>query len=365
MDIISYGLASKIAKQEKDTRENVLATGVEGSHPHVRDRINKLEEGLQGVVEQADKLIVQDAVNIMKAHAKLNAIAKTTKYKMHNMIFDDLLDLSGIDTLKSSGYAHDAVEGTLAAGANCVVETKEEVTDAAPSKVILTVEEHTSVYSNDVTPKMTSKNSPSPYAVLSSNNASDTMSEWKAFDHDKTNKLNAWSTDSWTYAGWLQFDFGTGNEKAIEKYVITSLNHSSANTSSPKNWVFQGSLNGSTWVDLDLRSNITGWTAGQAKEFMFTNSVKFRYYRINIAAAQISNSGICIQEFEMMESMASDNSHKGDYSISRDSGKTWEPITPDTLFYFKDSISPLDNKLRLKAELPSGTKLLNYSLTWA
>lgn len=200
MDIISYGLASKIAKQEKDTRENVLATGVEGSHPHVRERIDKLEEGVQGVVAQTDQLAVQDAVNIMKANAKLNAIAKTTKYKMHNMIFDDLLDLSGIDTPQSSGYAHDAATGEMtAAAAGGIIVTKAETAAAIPTKAILSVEE--------------------------------------------------------------------------------------------------------------------------------------------------SGSGV--------------------YHLSRDNGVTWEEITPDTLFYFHDRISPPGKDLRLKAELPSGTKLLNYALTWA
>jgi hypothetical protein len=197
MDIISYGVAGKAAKQEKHTREDILGQGVEGSHPHAKDRIDVLENALQGVVSLTDKLIVNDAINIMKAHAKLNSVAKTMKYKMQNMVFDDLLDLSGIDTTKSSGYTHDAVNGLITNG---TIITKAEVTDAVPTKIILTSEQ---------------------------------------------------------------------------------------------------------------------------------------------------SGGI------------------GTYSISRDNGVTWESIMPDTLFYFKDSISPLDKNICLKAELPSGTQLLNYSLTWA
>lgn len=366
MDMIAYGAASKVARQETNTRKNVLGSGVEGTSLHVKGRIDKLEQGIQKVNEQANKLIVNDAINIMKAHAKLNAIAKTTKYKMHNMVFDDLLDLSGIDTTKSTGYTHDAVNGWLTAGSSCKVETKEEIADAVPSKVILTVEEYTSSYSADVTPQMTSQNTPAPYSASASNNASASMSGWKVFDHDKTNTLNAWSTDSWTYAGWVQFDFGAGNEKAIGKYAVTSINHAgAASANSPKNWIFQGSQNGSTWVNLDTRNNVTGWLAAETKEFMFDNSTKYRYYRINVSSGQTSNQAICIQELEMMESLSSGGEVKGTYSISRDGGITWESITPNTLFYFKDSLSPLDTKLRMKVELPNGTKLLNYALTWA
>jgi hypothetical protein len=198
MDIISYGVAGKAAKSEKATRNNVLGAGVEGTSPHVKERIDVLEESVQGVVSQADKLIVNDAVNIMKAHAKLNSVAKTMKYKMQNMVFDDLLDLSGIDTTKSSGYTHDAVNGLISNG---TIVTKTEVADSIPQRVILTVEENAAII-------------------------------------------------------------------------------------------------------------------------------------------------------------------KGAYSISRNDGVTWESLAPDTLFYFKDSISSLDSKMRIKAVLPAGTQLLNYALTW-
>lgn len=197
MDVISYGAATQAGKEEKKTRD-LLGQDVKGSHSNVKERIDKIEKSIQAVVEKANKLIINDTINIMKANAKLNAIAKTTKYKMHNMIFDDLLDLSGIDTTKSSGYKHDAVNGLITGG---TIVTKVEDADTVPTKAILAIEENT--------------------------------------------------------------------------------------------------------VPL-----------------------------------------------------------KGSYSISRDGGTTWESITPDTLFYFADSISPLNKNLCVKAVLPVGTQLLNYALTW-
>lgn len=148
LDIISYSAASKVAKQEKKTRENILGIGVQGSSLDVKARIDSLENGIEKVNELANQLIVQDAINIMKAHAKLNAIAKTTKYKMHNMFFDDLLDLTGIDTTKSTGYAHDATLGLLKSSGSksYVIETKTELTDIIPTRIVLTTEENTGTH---------------------------------------------------------------------------------------------------------------------------------------------------------------------------------------------------------------------------
>ncbi len=205
MDVISYGAANKASKKERRTRHEILAEGVEGDYPNTKERIDDLEDGIESVNEKANKLIIQDSINIMKAHARLNAIAGSMKYKMYNMVFDDLLDLSGIDTSKSSEYTYDAVTGTITAGSNCVIETKEEVADSVPRKIILTVE-------------------------------------------------------------------------------------------------------------------------------------------------------LLKEEIDLIDPY---------YQVSRDNGSTWEYVIPDTLFYFTDNISPVDNRLRLKINPPSGVKLLNYALTWA
>jgi hypothetical protein len=145
MDVISFGIANKAGKTEKNTRENILGLGIEGTYPHVKGRIDALENALQAVVAKADKLIVNDAINIMKAHAKLNAVAKTIRYKMHNMIFEDFLDSSGIDSAKSSGYRLDTENGLVEASGseNFTIVTVPEISDYVPVKAILVVEENT------------------------------------------------------------------------------------------------------------------------------------------------------------------------------------------------------------------------------
>ncbi|HDR4861009.1 LamG domain-containing protein [Bacillus cereus] len=139
MDTISYGIANKAKDAESSLRNQTLSDGVEGKFMNVKERIDSLEKYLEGLSLRANKLIVHDAVNIMKAHAKLNSIAKTTKYNMQNMMFDDLLDASGIDADKSSGYSHDTQFGFIQSNseAPCIIETVAETVQSSPEKVIL------------------------------------------------------------------------------------------------------------------------------------------------------------------------------------------------------------------------------------
>lgn len=342
-----------MAKQEKKTREDILGIGVQGSSLDVKTRIDSLENGIENVNELANQLIVQDAINIMKAHAKLNAIAKTTKYKMHNMFFDDLLDLSGIDTTKSSGYTHDATLGLLKASGsnNYIIETKTEFADSIPSKAILTVEEYLPLTSANLIPIMVSNTSPSGVAISSSSQGNPA---YHAFNGSAGG--TSWAVLSAT--GWVGYEFPAN--QVVNRYT---LNPGTNNLSwNPKNWTFQG-WDGATWVTLDTRTNQTTWPANVVQVYDFDNDKAFKKYRLNITANN-GNSTLYVAELQMMVNRAS-TVISGNYSISRDNGATWLPITPDSLFYFDDKIGKAEKNLKIKAEFPTDTQLLSYALTWA
>lgn len=150
MDIISYSAASKVSNEEKYTRYDVLGEDIRKSFPTLKKRIDEIDKNIGKVTEQADRLIIQNAINIMKAHAKLNTIAKSKKYHMHDMIFDDLLDLSGIDVSKSKNYTHDAVIGSIKAEEDCIIYLNVIETEFIPSKAIFYInlnhEEHGRYY---------------------------------------------------------------------------------------------------------------------------------------------------------------------------------------------------------------------------
>lgn len=143
MDIISYGIANNAGSYENKVKGNILGIDVKGQFLNTRYRIDALEKSIFGATAKVDKLIINDAINIMKANAKLNAIAKTKRYQMKQMVFDDLLDLTGIDTQISFGYIHDSVSGLLRSRTTdaYLLETTNITVESTPSKVILVVEE--------------------------------------------------------------------------------------------------------------------------------------------------------------------------------------------------------------------------------
>ena len=238
--------------------------------------------------------------------------------------------------------------------------TKEEVVEVTPSRAILTIEEESIAgYSNNYIPKLTSNTSASPIVVTAS---SISETAWKAFNRIEGDE---WESNGNTEPGkgWIQVNFGEPIK--ISKYTIKPKSYNTA----PYTWYLSGSKDGINFTILDYQESKAPsfWEykgAAYKNEFVIDNSNEYQYYRISVTSPQPNGSPLELDEIEMMEKTVSEEII-GEYFISRDDGVTWEPIEPDTLFYFTDSISPQGNKLRLKAELPSGTKLLNYALTWA
>ena len=140
MEIISYGAASKVDKARKYTQEDVLGAGIKSSFPNMDNRIDSLQESVENITEYANEFIVQNTVNIMKSHAKLNALTKTSKYKMNNFVFDDLLDTVFINRSASTGMTHSTSDGSITLAANGKLITLAEAVSPMASKVILTVE---------------------------------------------------------------------------------------------------------------------------------------------------------------------------------------------------------------------------------
>lgn len=95
-----------------------------------------------------------------------------------------------------------------------------------------------------------------------------------------------WATPIGTTTGWLRYDFGS-YPRTIIKYSVTA----GVGTSDPRDWTFEGSNNGSSWTTLDTRTAQTGWTV--TRNFTFSNTTAYRYYRINISA----NNGATQMQF--------------------------------------------------------------------
>ncbi|MFG3298116.1 ThuA domain-containing protein [Micromonospora chersina] len=90
-----------------------------------------------------------------------------------------------------------------------------------------------------------------------------------------------WLTFSPT--GWLAAKLA--KPVVVSRYALTSANDFPGRD--PKNWTLQGSQDGTTWTDLDTRSNETFPQRFQTRQFSFTNTTAYQHYRLNVTA----NSG--------------------------------------------------------------------------
>ncbi|EOO44533.1 discoidin domain-containing protein [Bacillus cereus] len=363
MDTISYGIANKTKDAESSLRNQTLSSGVEGKFINVKERIDSLEKYLEGLSLRANKLIVHDAVNIMKAHVKLNSIAKTLKYNMQNMMFDDLLDVSGIDAEKSKGYIHNPEQGSLIATEECVIETTTEELESIPSKLILiaNVKEASASSDKNLIPKMTSNITPSGEAFASNTNQGEKphTSAYEAFDG---NVDSIWGAN-FVYGpdpSWIGYKF-TGLT-VIGKYTIKG--EANSDSFHPVSWKFQGSINGKEYSDLHLVEG-TKFNKREKKEYILENRSAFKYYRLLITEISGEHTLPNIAEIEMMGAEIPESTKNINYYISRDNGETWIAILPEELFIFDDKAHPKGKKLKLKIELPANVELENYSLTWA
>ena len=414
MDIISYGIGNKAKSSEANLRNQVLATGVEGKSKNVKERIDNLEKYFDGLTAKANKLIVSDAVNIMKANARLNAVAKTTKYRMENMVFDDLLDASGIDAGKSSGYTHDTEFGFIQSNSAfaCTIETVTEPLKSSPEKVILLAEEHKK---ETVAPKYgMSFNGTNSHIVIPGwktgpSERTFTCEITVTLSSDKDQCFVAYNQDNILcgyYKNKLQLRLTThtlwgpplevGREYKLrfvieKKSSISTLtiyvDGLSVATSTTMNMVTLNAISWSIGQEID-GSSLSDFVSGTLSDIRLWEKVAdtvgtelsgdeeglMLHYDFaenedsividkskNKRDGQIVNATRVLIEGEAEPVPTEDPT----YFISRDNGETWIPIVPEKLFYFENGTVPAGTQLKLKTIIPPGYKLSNYALTWA
>jgi hypothetical protein len=141
-------------------------------------------------------------------------------------------------------------------------------------------------------PKMTGNTVPSGTV----NAGSDTSNAWKGFDQDAPTPTTFWAgTGVGSGTAWLSYQFTAA--KTIKRYYI----YRTAQNMKPTSWVFQGSNDGSIWIDLEtVTANAlnTSYLSG-----ILPNTTAYLYYRINITAVT-SGTTANIYQFEMTESTA-------------------------------------------------------------
>lgn len=99
-----------------------------------------------------------------------------------------------------------------------------------------------------------------------------------AFDGSNSSKWNSGSTG---VVASLQYDFGKNITWAVTRYDITSADTTNRD---PKDWTFEGSIDGVNWTVLDTRTNQTFSSRAQTRQFTFSNTTGYRFHRLNVTA---------------------------------------------------------------------------------
>jgi len=122
-----------------------------------------------------------------------------------------------------------------------------------------------------------------------------------AFDDDNNSFWNTTIDNSNNnFPHWIRYDFGTGNEKQIEKISITQYQ-----LRGPDDFTFEGSNNGVDWTTLSTYTGET-WASDGTSTYEFINGSSYRFYRIYMTSAQDGGDNeIGLREVEMMENASS------------------------------------------------------------
>lgn len=137
-----------------------------------------------------------------------------------------------------------------------------------------------------VIPEMTSNTTPS--GEVTTNTLDLPEISYYAFDNDPGTLWRGLQevlsgVDS-TYATdlWLAYEFPAA--KTVRRYSVTQDYFGSPN--GPKAWEFQGSNDGASWTTLDTQADVTDWGIGTEKFYNIGTPGSYKFYRINITAAQ-------------------------------------------------------------------------------
>lgn len=142
-------------------------------------------------------------------------------------------------------------------------------------------------------PVMTGPTTPSGAASASGEDAN--YKAWGAFDGTKPVSggiphNSVWDLASPIFPVWLRYDFPAAH--AVRHYEVTGSGTSSGFLSAPKDWIFQGSNNGTDWTDLDTVSGIQFFN-GETKKFLVDSPGSYLSYRLYITAGKsATNVGV-------------------------------------------------------------------------
>lgn len=113
-----------------------------------------------------------------------------------------------------------------------------------------------------------------------------------AFD---INPGSRWHASSTAVPQWLNYDFGAGVARTIQRYSVTSSADSPSRD--PSAWQLQASQDGSNWVVLDTQGSQAFAFKYQTRYYNIANGTAYRHYRLHITGGsnvQVAEMGLYV-----------------------------------------------------------------------
>lgn len=124
-------------------------------------------------------------------------------------------------------------------------------------------------------PVMTANNAPSGYVASFPHTGGDFAQPYLIFDQQATTWAGSWVVGSTGGNPWsCQIQF-----PSLRKATSYSIRARESGNQFPTTWKLQGSMNGTSFTDIDTRSGVT-FAAGELKSFNIASPQPWLYYRL-------------------------------------------------------------------------------------
>jgi hypothetical protein len=131
----------------------------------------------------------------------------------------------------------------------------------------------------------------SPLATPSASTTGASTSAANALDGDPTTD---WKSSGAVSGEWIKQVFSVTKE--VSSYVLAAT---ATISQAPKTWKLQGSNDGSSWTDVDTKTNQSAWNARESREYALAAGYTFQQWRILFTAAQSDPTTVGISEFQL------------------------------------------------------------------
>lgn len=145
-------------------------------------------------------------------------------------------------------------------------------------------------------------------------------------------------------AGWLQFQFPGQKKMKVVKYSMKPVFYQSNITwvqRMPKTWIFEGSNNGTEFIELSKIESFTSWTLTGEISFDITSPDYYNFYRIRVLDNNGHPSYLAIGLLKLFGKNITSNDLIPVYETKWSTVSTILPTSQQFIEHGMDSLSPL------------------------